>query len=149
MNAEKFWYGWLKVAAALCSFLGILMALFNQTPFFNHFNEHIEKMLYSHPQLGINVSEFRELLVSVSGTIIAAWGIAMLFLIIYPLQRKELWSWRALTISLLVWFSLDTYVSTYYGITINALVNVVFGLQFFAPLLFLRKTMQPRLKESV
>jgi hypothetical protein len=57
------------------------------------------------------------------------------------LQKKELWAWNAMVLSLVVWFSIDTYLSSYYGATFNVIINIIFALQFFAPLLFLRNSM--------
>lgn len=81
-------------------------------------------------------------LVSVLGATMVAWGAMMLFLILFPLQRKEKWSWNALMVSVVLWFCIDTFISSYHHSLINVVVNTIFFLQFIAPLLVLKENIE-------
>lgn len=140
-HAEKFWFGWLKIAAVCCTFFGIFMVFFNQTPAFNFLNKHINRIFYSGHTSIHEFLPFQGWLLSVLGATMTGWGISILFLIYYPLQKKEPWAWNAIMISMIVWFSLDTFMSAKYGALFNVVINIIFMLQFVAPLLFIRNLM--------
>ncbi len=75
----------------------------------------------------------------VFGITIAAWAIAVLFLVMYPLKEKQMWAWNALTITMLFWWVLDSAISIYFGVAINALSNTVFFVAIMLPAMLLRK----------
>jgi hypothetical protein len=140
-TAEKFWYGWLKITAILVTIFGIKLALFNQTVLFNFINKPIERIFNFNPEVARLISPLQGWLVGVLGATMAGWGISMLFLIMYPLRKKEMWSWNAIMLSLVVWYLIDTTLSARSGVYLNVVINTIFLIQFLAPLLFLRNTM--------
>jgi hypothetical protein len=89
----------------------------------------------------IDIQDLQAWMIAIIGSVTAGWGITLLYMIIVPLKRKEKWAWNAIMISMLVWFSIDTFISSYYGARFNVVINIAFALQFVAPLLFLRTTM--------
>lgn len=139
-SAEKFWFGWLKFAAIVCIFTGFFIALLNRTPVFNFMNRFITKTFYSGPELAVEIASLQSWLLGIIGAAMAGWGIAMVYLIHYPLQRKELWAWNAIVIPVLVWFLIDTTISACYEAYFNIIVNCILVLQFAAPLLFIRNS---------
>lgn len=140
-TAEKFWYGWLKVAAILTTVFGILMAMFNRSAVFSCINDPIGHIFNQSNEFALLVAPLQGWFISVLGATMAGWGISILFLILYPLQKKETWSWKAIMLSLIVWYSLDTFLSAKSGVYFNVLINTIFLIQFMAPLLFLRTSM--------
>lgn len=141
-KAEKFWYSWLKIAATLVTIFGLLLTLFNQTKGFAFLNKKIVEVFFLSPQMAVNLASLQSWMVSIIGATTAGWGLTLMYLIFIPLKRKEKWAWNAITYSLILWFVLDTWISTYYGAKFNVILNIAFAMQFLAPLLFIRSTMQ-------
>lgn len=141
MNAEKFWFGWLKIAAALCTLFGVFMALFNQSGMFNFLNNLIVNSFYSSNSNVSIIAPLQAWLIGILGATMAGWGIMMLYLIKHPLQNKERWAWNAIFISMIVWFTIDSFISFHYGANFNLLINALLFLQFLAPLLVIRSSM--------
>ncbi len=146
MNAEKFWYGWLKVAAVTCTVWGLFVSLFNQTSILNFMHRFINDAFYTSGTVKEHSGSLQEWVLSSVGSVMAAWGIIMLFLIRYPLQKKEKWSWNAIMYSLIVWYIIDTFYSFYHGAGFSVVVNTILMLQFVAPLLVIKNTMVKVLK---
>lgn len=139
-SAEKFWFGWLKIAAMLCTLFGIFMALFNQTEVLGFLNKHIVSTFYKTPELAYAAAPAQAWLIGVLGATMTGWGVAILYLIHYPLQRKEQWAWNAILLPLLIWFLIDSSLSACHGAYFNVIINFVLILQFIAPLMFLRNS---------
>jgi hypothetical protein len=140
-SAEKFWYGWLKITALLTILTGLKLSLFNTLPTFDFLSKPINRIFNFNPELARIIAPLQNWLVSVLGATMAGWGITVLFLISYPLQKKEAWSWNAIMLSLIVWYTIDTFLSARAGVNFNVVINTIFLIQFIAPLLFLRNTM--------
>ncbi len=117
------------------------MALFNHTNMFEIMNMFIQSTFYADTSITSSAASLQQWMIGVFGATMAGWGIMMLYLIKHSLQNKELWAWNAMLISLIVWFSIDMVVSIHFKVFFNVLVNAIFFLQFFAPLLVLRKSM--------
>ena len=141
-KAEKFWYGWLKVAATLVTIFGILLVFFNHTRGFEFLNQKIAEVFFLSPEMVMDMASLQSWMIGVIGATTAGWGLTLMYLIFVPLKRKEKWAWNAITISLALWFVLDTWISTHYGAKFNVILNIAFAMQFFAPLLFIRSTMK-------
>ena len=141
-NAEKFWYNWLKVAAAIVILFGVLMTLLTYTNGIKFMDTQIAKVFQLSPEFMVDIASLQNWMVGVIGATTAGWGITLMYLILIPLKRKEKWAWNAIMISLIVLFTLDTYISTYYGAKFNVILNIAFLMQFVAPLLFIQSTIQ-------
>lgn len=141
-SAEQFWYIWLKVVSTLCIVFGAAMALFNHTDLFRVVNEKLEVIYFTETILTAEVASMQYWLVGLIGAVLAAWGVLVYFLILFPLKRKERWAWNSIVISLIIWFVFDSWASYKWGAEINLILNVVFMLQYAAPLLFLRSSMK-------
>ena len=61
----------------------------------------------------------------------AAWAIALVFVVAVPFARRERWAFWCVLVSAAAWFPIDTFVSWRHGVT----VNVVFNLGALAMLL--------------
>jgi len=140
--AEKFWYTWLQVVATITIVIGTLMAVFNHTDLFRVVNEKLEVIYFTETIITAEIESMQYWLVSLIGAILAAWGILVYYLITIPLKQKQVWAWNAIVISLIIWFVFDTWASFKWGAEFNLLMNLIFGFQYAAPLLFLRNSMK-------
>ncbi|HBH47192.1 MAG TPA: hypothetical protein DDX98_01040 [Bacteroidales bacterium] len=142
-KAEKFWYGWLKGAAIIVTLFGVILSVYTviSGSSITVLNEHIANTFKLSDEFMIDIQDLQAWMIAIIGSVTAGWGITLLYMIIVPLKRKEKWAWNAIMISMLVWFSIDTFISSYYGARFNVVINIAFALQFVAPLLFLRTTM--------
>lgn len=140
-KSEYFWFGWLKVAAIVCIAFGAFMAIFNQAQIFNFMNVHIENAFYSGIQIPENIAQLQGWLIGIAGASMAGWGLMMLFLIHFALRKKDKWAWNAMFYSILLWFSIDTILTIKYEASFNIVINLIFFLQFLAPLMFIRQSM--------
>lgn len=138
MNAEKFWMGWLRIAALIVTIGGMLFAFHSQFKFLNFLDSWIDRVFYNGKQPGLDSQLMRNWLVAILGALMASWGLILYFLIKYPLSRRESWAWHGIFYSSLLWFVIDTGFSAWFGVWFNVIGNVILYLQFFAPLLFLR-----------
>lgn len=141
-KAEKFWYSWLKVVATFSILFGGAMALFNHTDLFRVMNDKLEVVYFSETIISAEIASMQYWLVGLIGAVLAAWGILVYFLILFPLKQKQLWAWNAIAISLAIWFAFDTWASFKWGASFNIIINVIFLFQYAAPLLFLRSSMK-------
>lgn len=72
------------------------------------------------------------------GSIMLGWMINVIFMLIGPFRRKELFAWRSIILSIIVWFCADSAASLFYGFGANAAMNVGFLAIFLIPLLATR-----------
>ena len=145
-NAEKFWYGWLKAVAIIVTLFGVTLSVYTviSGDGIAVLNEHIAKSFKLSPEFMMDIHDLQAWMIAIIGAVTAGWGITLLYLILVPLTRKEKWAWNAIMISMLVWFSLDTFISSYYGAHFNVVLNMVFAMQFVAPLLFIKSNMEKK-----
>jgi hypothetical protein len=141
-KAEKFWYGWLKVAGIIVVVFGILLAIISQLKGFLLITEQIARIFFLNEQVLVHIASLQAWMIGIIGATTAGWGVTLLYLILIPLKRKEKWAWNAIFLSLLIWFVIDTSISTYYGAKFNVFLNIALLLQFLAPLLFIRTNMK-------
>lgn len=141
-KAEIFWYTWLKVVATFSIIFGMLLAIFNHTDLFRIVNDQLELIYFTNTVLTAEIASMQYWLIGIIGAVMAGWSVLVYFLILFPLKKKQLWAWNAITVSLVIWFTLDTWASLKYGASFNVIMNVIFIFQYAAPLLFLRSSMQ-------
>ncbi len=142
MNAENFWFGWLKIAAVIASLFGFIMAFFNDTYIFHIFNSQIDSTFHTLAECSGNIDSFRSWIVSITGAAMAGWGLTILILVIKLQEKREVWIWNALFFPLIIWFSVDTFMSLRHDANFNVIFNLVIGMQYFAPLMFLRNSLK-------
>lgn len=140
MNAEKFWYSWLKITMILVIIAGIALAFLSRTSLFEFINQNINHIFFADQLPDIATQKLQGWLLGIMGAILAAWGITVLYLTCYAMKKKEFWSWKCIFFSLIVWFIIDTSVSIYYQAILNIFINCIFFFQIAAPLLFLRNS---------
>lgn len=139
-NTFIFWQKWLYYSSIFFVFVGFFVAVFNQSIFFELWNQGAIRLFGSNGTLGVDVLAFKSFILGPLGGTIAGSYVLLAFIAKYPFKNKEKWAWQAASVSLLVWFVIDTslciYHSAYFNILlINVFTLVVQGL----PLIFTRK----------
>lgn len=77
------------------------------------------------------------------GATVMGWGITMFFIAFFPLRNRERWAWYSVLVSVLFWFVLDTGISLWFGVSINAILNTAILILVLIPLIFTWKEMKP------
>jgi len=149
MNAEKFWLTWLKITITIVIIAGIALAFLSRTSLYDVLNKQINHIFYADNPPDFAVKMMQSRFVTIMGALMAVYGIAILYLTCYSLQKKELWAWRCILYSFIIWFIIDTSVSFFYQSGISIIINIVFFFQVLAPLLFLKKSFEPNPRLSV
>ena len=140
MNSFSFWQKWLLIVSIIISLFGIYIALFNQTLWFNLLlNDKVNTTFFSAPGISNDVITFQKWIYGVLGATVFGWGIFLSFIAHYPFKRKEKWAWNCFLIGIICWFVLDTSISVYFGVIVNAIFNTVLFLGIIIPLVFSRK----------
>lgn len=89
MNAEKFWYSWLKVTIILLTICGLVMSCLSKTPFLSLLNENINHAFFADHFPDSSTIMLQGWLIGILGAVMAGWGITMLFLIYNSMKKKN------------------------------------------------------------
>jgi len=140
MNNFNFWQKWLYYTSIFFAFVGIAVALFNNSILFDLWNHYLKIWLSIEGEFPANLLKFKAFILAPLGGTIAGSYVLMAFIAKYPFQNREKWAWQAATFSLLTWFVIDSSLCLYHGayfniVLINLFTLVVQGL----PLVFTRK----------
>jgi hypothetical protein len=136
MMEFKFWQRWLLIVAIIVTLFGVFMALFNNTPLFNLFNDQIDPVFWGSQDPPNSSLIFHRWVYGVWGATVAGWGLTLAFLAHHPYKQRERWARSALTYGLSLWYLLDTGFSIYFGVYFNALFNTLLLLLAGLPLVF-------------
>ncbi|BAZ53640.1 hypothetical protein NIES4103_63230 [Nostoc sp. NIES-4103] len=134
MNLEfRLWWYWLIIVTSGVTIFSISLVIlpdFMQL-FFN-------AMFFSHSQAHTSFSEvaycYIKFLYGVLGAVMVGWNITLLFILTGPFLRRQREAWYAMTVSVLVWFMLDSSFSMSAGFWQNAVFNTMFIVFFAIPL---------------
>jgi hypothetical protein len=135
-------YYWLIVTSWLITGFGLFIVILAQTPLFENFNKPVLAVFNLTPEI-IVAQKLLIWLYSVLGATMAGWGVFIWFLLKNAFVKKEKWAWRALAISMMVWFIPDTMISAIYGVYFNVVVNSLLLLIIALPLSFTYKDFFP------
>ena len=116
-----------------------MMALLSGTPLFDLFNRQIDPAFWKAGTVDGATRQFQAWIYAVWGATIAGWGIFMSFIVHYPFNRKERWSWNCLVLGLLTWFILDTSLSVFHGVYFNVIFNSALIIVVGLPVIFTKK----------
>ena len=140
MNNFSFWQKWLLIVSIIISLFGIYIALFNQTFLFNLLLiDKVNTTFFSASGISSDVIIFQKWIYGVLGATVFGWGIFLSFIAHYPFKRKEKWAWNCFLTGIICWFVMDTSISVYFGVIVNAIFNTVLFLGIIIPLVFSRK----------
>lgn len=142
MDRFTFWYRWLLVISGVIVVFGTFMALFNQSPMFEFFNQQIDPVFWDAAPPNA-YAQFQGWVYGVLGSTMAGWGLMLYFIVQHPFQQREKWAWNAIAVSLGFWFLLDTAISLYFGVNFNAMFNALLVFLVLPPLIATRKSLIP------
>lgn len=139
MTAEKFWDGWLKVTMVLVILAGLSLIILSATGGTEFMDKEIYRIFLDVHKPGAGVQRMTNWMSSVTGAVMAGWGMSMLFLVGHAFKRREKWAWRSMFYPVLLWYLTDSLASAWFDAYFNVMANTVLFLQIIAPLLFLRQ----------
>jgi hypothetical protein len=134
MDRFIFWQRWLLVLSLMIVAFGVFMALFNQSPIFDLFNNQINPVFWGDTPVPDGYAQFKGWVYGVLGATMAGWGLMLLFIVQNPFKLREKWAWNAIAVSLGFWYLLDTAISLYFGVYFNAIFNTLLLGLVFPPL---------------
>ena len=141
MVSFQFWRNWLFVVSIFITVFGLVMAFLNATIVFAFFNQQINPAFWGSGPVPLPAQAFQAWVYGAWGSTVAGWGITLSFIAYYPFSRQERWSWNAVVVGLLVWFSIDTTFSWIFFVIINVLLNTTIFFLTIIPLIFTWKHM--------
>lgn len=140
MNNFNFWQKFLFTFSILIVIMGIFISLFTSTSIFDiAVNNNINPMFHINGNLNPGTLQFQSWIYGVLGATLSSWGILLAFIFYYPFKEKQKWSWNSILIGVSVWFVLDTTISIYFNVYLNAIANFIFFLGITVPLYNTRK----------
>ena len=128
---SRFWLRWLTLVALAVIVFGLSMFLLPSLSqgFFNLLIfQHIASPFAAAPE------RYIVFICGIYGVTIVCWMLALLTIIVIPFRRGELWAWWAITLSLGVWFVVDSTYSLAVGFSANAALNATIFVMFAIPL---------------
>lgn len=139
MNKILFWQRWLLCVGVLIIAFGVMMAFFSKTVLFGIFDARINVAFWGTENVTVQIKNFQQWIYGVLGTVMAGWGVVLLFMVRNPFRKRERWAWVCLFTGLMVWYVPDTLISLYFRVYINAVLNSVLFVLAVIPLVFTRK----------
>lgn len=135
----QFWRKWLSAVNGLIVVLGLLIAFAGNSLLFDLHNQWSGRVFFGEEGITAEVLRFKNWLFGIIGATIAGYHLLMVMLSEYAFRRREKWAWQAMSVSLLLWFIVDSGISLYYGAVHNViLINLVALLLIGLPLLATR-----------
>lgn len=134
-----FWYRWLFVVILIVMLFGASMVA---TP--DVIRQFFGLLIYSAPGaieagFGVEANAYITLVHGVLGTVMLAWGVAMMIALTGPFARGQREGWVLIAVPLMVWYLVDTGFSLYIGFWRNAVLNTVLAILFGVPLVATRR----------
>ena len=129
-----FWQKWMVAVSIIGILMGLLMAFGSTGIFFKNYNRALAQAFWAQPQLHQAVAQYHPWIFTVLGSSIMGWCVCFLFLSFYPFKRRERWVYYCFIASLAVWAPLDSAMSIFYGIGVEALFKLGAALGFAIPL---------------
>lgn len=140
MTIFSFWQRWLFFVGIIISVFGALMSFLSGTLIYELFNQLINPVFWGSDAVGENAKGFQQFVYGVLGATMAGWGIFMTFIAHYSFRNMEKWAWNCILVGTLAWFILDTSLSLYHKVYINAMSDMVFLIMVMLPIIFTKKS---------
>jgi len=139
MDRFRLWKRWLLIAGTVMVGFGAALAFLSGMPFFEAFNEQFNAPFWGAEALTGAELSYQRWVNGVLGATMIGWGIFFLFIVKYPLEKKEPWAWSCILFGIVTWFIIDTGISVYFGVYANALLNTALLLLVLVPLAFTKR----------
>lgn len=139
----NFWVNWLKTISVIFAIFGVLLAVLNQTHFFDVvFNNQINPLFFGEAVQGIGIIRFQQWVYGIIGATCILVGILLYFISAYAYAKKERWARRAILTGAICWFIVDEFISLYFSVYFNAIFNLFLLVAFLLPIIFTRKDLK-------
>src|SRR5512145_1725459 len=115
MQRSRLWDTWLLLVALGMTAFGIFMALFSRSSAFDAFNRQVDPVFWP-ASVDSSARAFQGMIYAVWGATVAGFGALAAFVVRYPYRGRRRWARDALTVSILLWFILDTMASAMAGV---------------------------------
>ena len=129
---------WLLLMMGFSLVVGILLLVAGATPLFAKYNQSAADAFYGGAALEGAALAHHQWLLGVSGAGTMGWAVTLLFVIAIPFERKELWAWRCVIVSVGLWVAVDVAASVYWGVTGEVAFVASAGIGLLVPALITR-----------
>ncbi len=130
-QVSLFWWRWLMLVTVgvLLFSLGFILLPDVMQSLFNW-------MFFAAPQARFDAeaTHYLKFTYGVLGAVMAGWMVTLLSILLRSFRRGEREAWDTITLSMLVWFVIDTLFSLSMGFPQNAVFNGLFFVLFAIPL---------------
>lgn len=137
MGSLHFWRKYLIIASYIFIAFGIILAYLNHTEIF-FFDKYINPVFWSSEIINESTKNFQRFTYGLIGTSVSLWGVFLFFISKYAFKTENVWAWRAITYSFLLWLVMDNSISIYFGVWFNVIFNLLFVLVMGLPIIFSR-----------
>lgn len=138
----QFWWKALAVVIVSTLLFGLSIVFLPQIiqPIFN-------LIIFNTPESPFDEAATRYIvfIFGVLGAVMVGWMVALLFLA----RRVGREAWQAITVSVVVWYVIDTGFSLYSGYAANAVLNTVLMVAFAVPLIVLYRGLDRRRESTL
>jgi hypothetical protein len=128
-----FWWRWLLVANAGVFLFGLAFILLPDV-MYNFFD--LVLFWDGTPKISFtaDTTSFLKFAYGVLGAVMIGWAISLYYILLVPFRRGEWEAWLGVTLSMTVWYVVDSIWSVATGFYENALLNTGFFVLFIIPL---------------
>jgi hypothetical protein len=120
----RFWYTWLLSVSILSVVTGLIIALFPGSFMFEHHTTALEQSFFD-GQMDNDADHMRRFFFGIIGGTIAGYFLLQTFIVIYAFKKREIWSWYAILLAILLWFITDSILSLWHGAFFNVwMINI-------------------------
>lgn len=102
--------------------IGLLVAFFGNSFIFELHNSKTELVFFSGKQLDTNVLQLKNWLFGIIGATIAGFHLLVIMISENAFKLKQKWAYDAVLYSMVLWFTIDSSISIYYGALYNVLL---------------------------
>lgn len=125
----------LQLIACAHIVTGLLLPVIVHTSVFSGYQQHLIKALAMTPD---NINGIR-FLVAILGPTVASWGMLLFMAINHAFAKPTPKSWWMIMIASSVWAVYDSLLSLYFGVYLNAILNLIVFISIIIPLLNVKK----------
>lgn len=131
-TVNKFWYRWLIVVTAGTALFGLEFVILPDA-IHSLYSFLLFGTTDARSILGENY-QFVTFVYGVLGAVLFGWAISLLIILLNGFRKGQSDAWLAITMSLALWYVIDSGLSVYWGFSMNAVFNTVFAVLFAIPL---------------
>lgn len=124
--------------------IGFFLAFFNATPAFGIFQWILGPLFHGFRDFSEDAMAFQHLAWTFIGMFHVVWGIFIAFTARFALEKKAVWAWVSICLSIVAWLTVDLYFSLstgMYTISFNPM-TAFFAAIFILPLLMTKEALK-------